>query len=1307
MAPAKKKEQQVDNAREVREAAEKQSSRIQGTFPGYDGQTPEQLIQELQVHQIELETQAEELRRVQHELEKSRYQYIDLYDCAPVGYLTLNEKTIVTSANLTAATLLGAERRNLINHGFGHFIDQDCLDIWDQYFLTLCRVAGKQVITLTIRRGDGTTFPARLEGTRFSSESSSAIIRMVISDISDIVKVQEKLREREAMVRALMDSPVDSVVILDMNGIIIDANETLARKHNLTVETMRGRNVYDLVPPDLAASRRSRIEEVARTGTEARFQDRRADYWYDNSVYPIPDTTGNITRIAIVARDITGLKRMEDELLASHHRLESAMEAGNIAWWEMDCSTGKVSFNERKARMLGYPADHFSHYSDFTTLLHPDDYEPTMQAMRDHLSGITKNYEADYRIRTNTGDYRWFHDVGGISAYDQGGAPLRVTGIVMDITGRKKAEEALREHETQYRSVVENANEGIVVAQDGVLMFANPKAQEMIQSTPENILCKPFIAFIHPDDRDLVADRYKRRLEGENVPSQYDFRVVGVEGRLTWVQISAVFITWMGKPATLNFLTDITERKDSEEKLQFANTLLSTQAESSIDGILVVDESGKIISCNRRFLEVWEIPDEVISSGSDEKAIQAILGNLVDPEEFVSKVRYLYSHRDQKSRDEIFLRDGRILDRYTAPMTGSAGEYYGRIWNFRDITTEKQVQKSLKAAVDWLKMVQRDAKAGFWGWDFPTGKLTWSEEFYELFGLPLSAEPSFDTWLAVLHPDDRADALERIEQSVKERKDLWNEYRIILKHGEERWIGASGRTSYEETGKARYMSGICLDITERKRLDTALEESEQRYRGLIDGVPDYILVHRNGKILFVNPAALKVIGDEGEDLVGSDIMRYIAPESRPLVVAMMTKRSANELLPPYEITIIPRSGVKRVTEVHGALIMYQGVPASLNVLSDITERKRAEEALKESEERYRSLVFGAGIGVGYWSPEGKLLFLNEISLKRLKGKEEDFIGKNMRELFGEDEEHYLERLKKAVASPDPLEYEDYASLPAGKSWYLSVYSRIKGQDGSVKGVQVLSIDISDRKLAEQLQERLFSDIQQKNIELERFTYTVSHDLKSPLITIKGFLGYLEKDALAGDIARLHEDIARIHAATSKMEDFITSLLELSRVGRVVNPPVSVSLEFLVLEAVEALYTEIEQRGIRLIIPDDLPEVFGDKVRLQQVMTNLIGNAVKFMGDQKEPVIEIRASHNEGEVLICVQDNGTGIAPENLDKIFSVFTRLNPAIPGAGIGLALVRRIVEVHGGTCRVESAGLGQGSTFCFSLPEKPQNDQ
>ncbi len=246
----------------------------------------------------------------------------------------------------------------------------------------------------------------------------------------------------------------------------------------------------------------------------------------------------------------------------------------------------------------------------------------------------------------------------------------------------------------------------------------------------------------------------------------------------------------------------------------------------------------------------------------------------------------------------------------------------------------------------------------------------------------------------------------------------------------------------------------------------------------------------------------------------------------------------------------------------------------------------------------------------------------------------------------------------------------------------------------------LRTKIEERKRAEQEREDLIAKLEAQNAELERFTYTVSHDLKSPLITINGYVGMLRQDLAKGDSGAVENCLERISNAASKMSQLLKDVLELSRVGRLVNPPEDVSLAELAREAIELVGGQVKKKGVQVKISPDLPVVFGDRVRLLEVLQNLIDNAVKYMGEQSRPRVEIDL-RRDGNTTICyVRDNGIGIESQYHEKIFDLFEQLDPKAEGTGIGLSLVKRIVEVHGGRIWVESAGAGSGSTFCFNLP-------
>jgi signal transduction histidine kinase len=247
----------------------------------------------------------------------------------------------------------------------------------------------------------------------------------------------------------------------------------------------------------------------------------------------------------------------------------------------------------------------------------------------------------------------------------------------------------------------------------------------------------------------------------------------------------------------------------------------------------------------------------------------------------------------------------------------------------------------------------------------------------------------------------------------------------------------------------------------------------------------------------------------------------------------------------------------------------------------------------------------------------------------------------------------------------------------------------------------LQREITERKQLEAEREALIAELKAKNVELEHFTYTVSHDLKSPLITIQGFLSFVEQAAISEDWEQFKADMARISKAAQKMKLLLDELLELSRIGRLMNPPEAAPLGELAHEAVAMVTGQLTERGVEVEIASDLPVVYGDRPRLQEALENLIGNAAKYMGDQPNPRIEIGMRSNDQESVFYVCDNGIGIAPCYHDKIFHLFEKLDQKVEGTGIGLAIVERIIKLHGGRIWVESEGVGRGSTFCFTLPD------
>ena len=388
------------------------------------------------------------------------------------------------------------------------------------------------------------------------------------------------------------------------------------------------------------------------------------------------------------------------------------------------------------------------------------------------------------------------------------------------------------------------------------------------------------------------------------------------------------------------------------------------------------------------------------------------------------------------------------------------------------------------------------------------------------------------------------------------------------------------------------------------------------------------------------------------------------------------------------------------------LLLPMGITTGI-VLSVIQDATEAAERLRESEATNRALVEAIPDTLFVLDRQG--VFQGFLPAKDFHPEfpPEWFLGKRAEEVF--PAEHARTHQLHLARAKETGRTQAYEYTAPREGWTGHFEARLTLGAGDF--VFAIVRDVTRRKQAESEREELIAELEKRNdeleaktTELERFTYTVSHDLKSPLVTILGFLGFAERSLASGDADRARADFARIRSAAERMERLLKELLQLSRIGRVMSPHESVSVALLAREAVALLASTISASGALVEIEEGLPTVWADPGRLREVMQNLLENALRFSAGRPEVHVTVgsRGRDEHGQDVVFVRDDGIGIDPRHQERIFRLFEKLDPGTDGTGVGLTIVKRIIEVHGGRIWVESEGEGHGSTFCFTLPPR-----
>jgi len=453
-----------------------------------------------------------------------------------------------------------------------------------------------------------------------------------------------------------------------------------------------------------------------------------------------------------------------------------------------------------------------------------------------------------------------------------------------------------------------------------------------------------------------------------------------------------------------------------------------------------------------------------------------------------------------------------------------------------------------------------------------------------------------------------------------------------------------------------------------------------------------LVLDRENRILDLNPAACTLFSTTPDKAIGRPGREIIV--EWPVLEAFLDSQGSSS-----GETVLNTAEGGRTFLVTAEILRPEFVDqtGSLILLHDVTLQRQAETDLRKSEDRFRQQYENNPAALFTWQHrEGDFILVdcNRAAERVTDGRSNELLGMKASEL-------YATRPQLVAAMLQCFAEQGMISMEMLSEHFLPG-RRIQTTASFVPPdlLMVTLVDVTDRRHAEALREELIRKLAQKNAELDRFTYTVSHDLKSPLIALQAYLSLVRDDLDQGDIVQAQADLLRTVESGDQLEHLITTLLALSRSGRIVDTPVVVSMEDVVRQAAGILEPALRGRGIQLRIPEGMPAVCVDKGRVEQVMTNLLDNAIRYMGGQPEPLIEVGFIPGPEELNFFVRDNGSGISPENLPRIFGLFERFNPEVPGSGIGLATVKRIIEAHGGRIRVESDGIGKGTTVTFTLP-------
>jgi PAS domain S-box-containing protein len=887
---------------------------------------------------------------------------------------------------------------------------------------------------------------------------------------------------------------------------------------------------------------------------------------------------------------VTDRKQAEEALRKSKQRFKELYDNAPVGYFEYDTQGRITNVNRTELEILGYTFEEMIGQPVWKFVI---EEEIARQQILAKLAGTmppARGLERTYRRKDGT---TFPGIVEDRFILDSEGKIKGIRATIQDITERKRAGEALRESEKLYRTLIETSPDAILLADTNTnFIMVNQMAVRLYgyQNVGE-MIGKTFLDHIPPEERPRLFEHFKKTLQTGNSQAM-EHTALKKDGSSFPAEINAsLLVDTQGRPkGTIAIVRDITERKRAGEMLGASEERYRTLFEGAAEGILVADIESK------QFKYVNPATCRMLGYTAEELTRLSLAD--IHPKEALD---YVVAEFEAQARGEKTLspeipclrKDGSVI--YTSVLTTPV-VIDGRKCNvgfFTDITERKRAEEVLRESEKRFKLAAESSTDLIYEWDIKE-RVDWFGKIDELLGYSPSEFPrTIEAWANSVHPEDRDRVMVAVKNHLEKNEPYNIEYRVRKKDGTYNYWWVRGNAVRDEKGNPYRWVGAVTDITERKRVEDVLRESEERSRSLIETSPDMIaLIDFSGKIILMNGVALTTYGYESKDeLIGKSVLDFVIPEDRPRVLQEISKVLEVKTLRNLEYTSLKKDGSTFSIEVSASLILdAQQKPTSIVIMiRNITERKRAT---------------------------AELVNLNK----------------------------QLEAAKEAAE--------------AG--------SRAKGE----------------------------------------FLASMSHEIRTPLNAVIGMLGLLSTSELNGP----HREYVEIaHSSADGLLAIINDILDFSKIeaGKLLFEPVPFDLLRVVEETIDMMVMKTREKGFDLTVQygPDVPRHFiGDSGHIRQVLINLVNNAIKFT-HKGHVLIDVRAEEQMNEEVllrITVEDTGIGISSDKLDSLFKPFVQADASTTrrygGTGLGLAISKRLVEMMGGTIGASSR-MGEGSAFWFTL--------